>query len=97
AGDEVRRRRPPEAIGGVIGERVTVPRSALAITSAPPSRWSVVPRPKNPGRFPGGSQYVVCPNCRERVPLEEHPALMQCRRCEAVSDIAWDESYFAEA
>src|SRR5256714_13258408 len=71
---EVRRLRPPEAVLDVIGERVSVPRAMLEISSAPPNRWSVVPRPKNPARFPGVAEYGVCPNCRERVPLEERLA-----------------------
>ena len=93
---EVRRLRPPEAVVDVIGERVSVPRSALEISTAPPRRWSVVPRPENPARFPGVAEYAVCPNCRERVPLTERLALMECRRCKEISDVAWDETYFAE-
>src|SRR2546426_10940443 len=77
---EVRRLRPPEAVLDVIGERVSVPRAVLEISSAPPNRWSVVPRPKNPARFPGVAEYGVCPNCRERVPLEERLAPLECRR-----------------
>ena len=94
---EVRRLRPPEAVVDVIGERVSVPRSALEISSARPRRWSVVSRPKNPARFPGVTEYAVCTNCSERVPLRERPARMQCRRCRAMADVAWDEPYFREA
>src|SRR5439155_993898 len=63
---------------------------------APARRWSVVPRPTSPARFPGVAEYAVCPNCRERVPLTERLALMECRRCKEISDVAWDETYFAE-
>src|SRR5690349_6470300 len=91
----VRRLRPPEAVVDVSGERVTVPRAALEISSAPPRRWSVVSRPKNPARFP--TEYAVCPNCSERVPLKERLARMECRRCRATADVAWDEPYFREA
>ena len=77
----VRRLRPLEAVVDVVGEQVTVPRSALEISSAPPHRWSVVPHPKNPERFSGVTEYAVCPNCRERVPLKERLERLQCRRC----------------
>ncbi len=93
---EVRRLRPPEAVLDVIGERVSVPRAALEISTAAPNRWSVVLHPKNPARFPGVAEYAVCPNCRERVPLEERLALLECRRCHEVFDVDWDEKYFTE-
>lgn len=93
----VSRLRPPEAILDVSGQRVTVPRSALEIVSAPPRQWSVVPRSKNPNRFPGASAYAVCPKCRERVPLRERPALLRCTRCNEISDVAWDDAYLAGA
>ena len=93
---EVRRLRPPEAVLDVLGERVSVPRAVLEISTAAPNRWSVVPRPKNPARFPGVAEYAVCPNCRERVPLEERLALLECRRCHEVSDVDWYENYFTE-
>ena len=94
---EVRRLRPPEAVVDVSGERVSVPREVLEITTVQPRRWSVVPRPKNPDRFPGVAEYAVCPNCRERVPLRERLALMRCSRCHELSDIAWDDPYFRDA
>src|SRR3989442_12995824 len=94
---EVRRLRPPEAVVDVSGERVSVPREVLEITTVQPRRWSVVPRPKNPDRFPGVAEYAVCPNCRERVPLSERLALLRCRRCPELSDIAWDERDFRDA
>src|SRR5439155_1451641 len=67
----VKRLGPREALLDVLGEAVDVPRPLLDIISRPPYRWSVVPRPKNPSRFPGVTEYGVCPNCRERVPLTE--------------------------
>ncbi len=91
----VRRLRPPEAVVDVLGERVSIPRSALEISSTPPRRWSVVPRPN--ARFPGVSEYAVCPKCSERVPLMERLARMKCRRCRATAEVAWDEPYFREA
>src|SRR2546423_15654609 len=77
---EVRRLRPPEAALDVIGERVRLPRAMLPISTAQPNRWSVVPRPQNPARFPGLADDAVCPNCRGRVPLEERLAPPRCGR-----------------
>lgn len=85
---------PREARLDVGGEPVDVPRPLLDITSRPPYRWSVVPRPKNPARFPGVTEYAVCPNCQERVPLTERLASMRCRHCTEVFDVAWEEQYF---
>src|SRR2546426_9173305 len=79
---------PREALLDVLGEAIDVPRPFLDIISSPPHRWSVVPRPKNPARFPGVTEYGVCPNCRERVPLSERLASMRCRHCNEVFDVA---------
>src|SRR2546421_297030 len=77
-------------------ERVGIPRADLEIMSEPPRRWSVVPRPKNPSRFPGVSEYGVCPNCRERVPLRERLNVLRCTRCNGAFDVAWEEQYLME-
>lgn len=89
---------PREAAIDVMGDRVDVPRSYLEIMSSPPRRWSVVPRPKNLARFPfpGVEKYGVCPNCRERVPLNQHPVVMRCTRCNEVSDVAWEDVFLTE-
>jgi hypothetical protein len=87
---------PREAIVDVVGERVGIPRADLEIMSQPPRRWSVVPRPKNPSRFPGVSEYGVCPNCRERVPLPERLSVLRCTRCNGAFDVAWEEQYLLE-
>lgn len=89
---QVRRLRPPEVIVDVLGERVIVPRSALEIASTPPLRWSVVHRHQD-AWLSGASEYAVCPNCRERVPLPTRLGMLQCRRCKEVRDIGWDEVY----
>src|SRR3989442_12127853 len=78
----------------VSGEAVDVPRPLLDIISRPPHRWSVVPRPKNPARFPGVTEYGVCPNCRERVPLTARLAALRCRHCNEVFDVAWEKQNF---
>ncbi len=89
---------PREAVIDVVGERIGVPRSDLEIMSSPPRRWSVVPRPKNLTRFPfpGVEKYGVCPNCRERVPLNQHPTFLRCTRCNEVSDVGWEDVFLTE-
>lgn len=79
----------------VKGKPVSVPRSQLEIVPAPRLRWTVVPSPRNSPRYPlnWGSQYAVCPNCRDRAPLEGHAASMRCRRCNGLFEIAWNEPY----
>lgn len=84
---------PRQALLDVVGEAVDMPRPLLDISSTPPHRWSVVPRPKNPARFPGVAEYAVCPNCRERVPLTARPDAMRCRHCNQMFEIAWEEQY----
>jgi hypothetical protein len=60
---------PVEAVLDVNGRPIAVPRPSLQIGPAPPTRWTVVPRPPGAGgRLPAtwGPRYGVCPSCRER-------------------------------
>lgn len=84
-----------EATVEVKGKPVPVARTVLEIVPAPRLRWTVVPSPRNSPRFPTswGSQYAVCPNCRDRAALEGHPASMRCHRCNSLFDVAWNEPY----
>jgi hypothetical protein len=81
----------------VKGKPVAVPRTQVQLTSEPTQRWTVVPVPKNAPRMPAswGTRYAVCPNCRDRAPLQGHPSSMRCQRCNELFDIAWDEEYLA--
>ncbi len=73
---------PREALVDVLGEAIDVPRPLLDIVSAPPQ---------------GITEYAVCPNCRERVPLTVRPPAMRCRHCNEMFDVAWEEKYFQGA
>jgi hypothetical protein len=84
---------PREVVLEVAGFAVVAPRAALEVESTPPRRWSVVPRPKDPARFPGVAEYAVCPACAQRAPLEERLATLRCGRCHAVFEVAWDEPH----
>src|SRR5256885_17217335 len=77
---------------------LAVPHYLIEVVSAPPRRWSVVPRPQNARVLPRdwGAAYAVCPSCRERAALRGRPRTMECRRCRGQFEIAWDEAYLAD-
>jgi len=79
----------------VRGQGLQVPAAFLQIIETPPRRWTVVARPDDAKRLPPswGDRYAVCPSCRERQPLEGHPAAMRCNRCRNSFEIDWRESY----
>jgi hypothetical protein len=85
---------PAEAVLDVNGTLTSVPRPSLEILPAPPTRWTVVPRPMRAARLPAswGPRYGVCPNCRERARLEERAASMRCPKCNGYFDIGWDRT-----
>ncbi len=88
-----------EATLNVKGAPVAVPRAQVQLASEPALRWSVVPAPRGAPRFPAtwGPRYAVCPNCRDRAQLTDHPTSMRCHRCNGLFDVAWDESYLVSA
>jgi hypothetical protein len=88
-----------EATLNVKGKPVAVPRAQLQLSSEPALRWAVVPAPKAAPRFPSawGPRYAVCPSCRDRAPLIDHPTSMRCHRCNGLFDVAWDEADLVKA
>lgn len=88
-----------EAVLDVNRQPLTVSRTLLQIVQIPPSRWSVVPAPRNALRFPSswGERYAVCPSCRGRSPLEGRPTTMRCTRCNGLYEVAWNEPYLLSA
>ena len=85
---------PLEAVLDVNGTLTAFPRPSLEIVTAPPTRWTIVPRPTQAARLPSswGARYGVCPNCRERARLEERATSMRCPRCNGFFDIGWDNT-----
>lgn len=82
-----------EATLDVHGHPQTVARSALELSAAPPSRWSVVPYARRAAGVPdAGAVYAVCPGCRSRASMVDRPATLRCPRCNGLFEIAWDES-----
>jgi hypothetical protein len=70
-------------------------RKHMALHSAPPTAWTVVARPPGAVRVPPswGDTYAVCPNCRERSRLDNHPANLRCHKCNGYFPVAWNEAY----
>lgn len=89
---------PREVVLDVNGKPLTVLRSYLHVTSTPPSRWTVVSRPADALQLPAGwgTEYGVCPGCRERAPLEGRPPSRRCPRCNGLFEVAWDERDLAK-
>jgi len=84
------------ALVDVRGKPVPVMRALLQVSSTPPRKWTVVPRPRNAPRAPGSeAHYAVCPACRERVSLKGRPSRMLCVRCSVEYTVDWDERYLA--
>ena len=82
-----------EATLNVKGKPLPVPRGQLQLSAEPVLRWTVVPAPRSSPRFPQswGEEYAVCPSCRERAPLQDHPASMRCHRCNGLFEVAWGD------
>src|SRR2546425_11875325 len=73
-----------QAILDVNRRRLAIPHYLIEVVSAPPRRWTVVPRPQNARVLPKdwGAAYAVCPSCRERAALrrsEERRVGKECR------------------
>ena len=76
----------------------SVPSFLLQIVTAPPRRWTVVPRPARAVRMPREwKQYAVCPSCRERaaLPTRSKARSLTCERCRGEFEIDWGEGYLA--
>jgi DNA-directed RNA polymerase subunit RPC12/RpoP len=84
------------AVVDVRGKPVPVVRALLQVSSTPPRKWTVVPRPRNvPLTLDIGAHYAVCPACRERVALKGRPSRMMCVRCSVEYAVDWDERYLS--
>lgn len=93
------------AVGGLeatvdIGRKPqAVPSYLLQIVTAPPRRWTVVPRPAGAVHMPREwKQYAVCPSCRERaaLPPKSRARTLTCNRCRGAFEVDWGEGYLAD-
>src|SRR5881396_2446320 len=74
-----------------------VVRAFLQMSSSPPRKWTVVPRPRSmPRSIEMGEHYAVCPSCRDRVPLRGRPRSMMCGRCSVEFAVDWEEQYLTK-
>jgi hypothetical protein len=85
-----------EAVVSVGGQPVSVPRPRVEIRTTPPRQWTVLRNPtvapRTPDVFRRG--YLVCPGCRNRVPLPAAQVAKQlCPACCQTFSIAWYEGY----
>ena len=87
-----------EAVLDVDNAPVRVARSDLDVTETRPSRWTIVPRPRDAENVPDswGEVYAVCPNCAARAPVGRPPGQKRCTRCEQAFDVAWGERYLKD-
>src|SRR5256885_12567391 len=67
------------------------------LAGPPPRRWTVVAELRDASQVPPawGGRYAVCPNCRERQPLERRSSDMRCGRCGGLFEVGWNERYLA--
>lgn len=87
------------AVVDVDNAPVRVARGDLEVTETRPSRWTIVPRPRDAEKLPEscGAFYAVCPNCAARAPVGRPPGEKRCTRCEQSFEVAWDERYLRDA
>ncbi len=85
---------PEQAVVEVNHRLLGVPRTFLQILPLRPPLWSLVRRRPDdaPLSAEEDGKYAVCPICCERSPLIDSTPTMRCRRCGAVSAIAWSDS-----
>ncbi len=84
-----------KAVLEVSREALTVARRLVQMVFSRPFSWSVVPRPEGAAQLPSewGARYAVCPVCRARAPIAEHPINLRCPRCNGLFRVAWEERY----
>jgi LSD1 subclass zinc finger protein len=87
---------PDQVSLSINAKPVLIARDTVELRRGTPSRWTVLVRPTRVTRvalnFHDG--YVVCPSCRNRLPLPRRAAVaLRCPRCNVLSDVGWDELY----
>src|SRR5947208_5940074 len=84
---------PGETVLEVNSRLLRVPRAFLQILPLRPPMWSLVRRrPDDAAPAAEDGKYAVCPSCCERSPVVDSASTLRCRRCGAVSAIAWSDS-----
>lgn len=77
------------------GRPHSYPRGLFEVSTAGPTRWTIVSQAGNSARIPDrwSKGYAVCPACRWRQLLLGHPSKMRCEGCDEEFEIDWDKSY----
>ena len=88
---------PREVTVDVKGRQIPIPRDHLEVVAQPALRWAVVPRPRKSPRLPlgWGPEYGVCPGCRERAQLINHPQSLRCPKCNGFFEVGWSDPYLS--
>ncbi|HYS21529.1 MAG TPA: hypothetical protein VEO73_10615 [Gemmatimonadales bacterium] len=88
---------PREVTVEIKGRQVPIPRAHLEVVANPSLRWAVVRRPRNSPRLPAGwgAEYGVCPGCRERAALIDHPESLRCLKCNGFFQVGWSDPYLS--
>ncbi len=87
---------PKIVILDVSKNNVPVAREALFLADERPTKWSVVkfdpakPVPPRISQQRLPLTYAVCPNCRERSPVEEEQTQLLCAECNRYADVDWE-------
>ena len=89
-----------DAVLDVDDAPVRISQAFLELSDTRPSRWTIVPRPRDAEQVPDawGEFYAVCPNCAARAPVgpRSGEGEKRCTRCEQSFEVAWEERYLRE-
>lgn len=76
-------------------DEMIVPRDVLEFMTDRPAKWSIVERSRGSISLLAkwGRRYAVCPSCRARQAPTGRQRTLRCKRCNELSDVAWDEPF----
>jgi len=79
----------------VHGRPKVFPRNIFEVSTAGPSRWTIVSQAGNQSQIPQRWRdgYAVCPSCNWRQLLFGKPNRMLCEGCYQEFEVNWDELY----
>ena len=77
------------------GKQRFFPREYFEVSTAGPTRWTIVTRAGNSAHIPTqwSKGYGVCPSCRWRQLIFGHPTTMLCEGCYEEFELDWDTLY----
>jgi hypothetical protein len=77
------------------GKNQFFPRAFFEVSTAGPTRWTIVSGAGNSARIPAqwSKGYGVCPSCRWRQLILGQPRMMLCDGCYEGFEVDWDTVY----